>query len=247
MAEHNTPDGHDWAKMPFGEFVRRTPVGLLITVVLALLGAGFSAGLYLAKRDVPERTTPPGDIIAKVVEQPDARTRARIEDFERKLSAAEKATAENEALRSKCADENSRLAKKLLSVEASRKELSARVESEKRTLSERLSAAEKAVAAANSRQCPAPVLDANFVNQQAAVGSVEVCLVKATEVISRRGANPKTVGGNEVQAFLNEDNATFFCTIACYGNGTMVVCNGPTKFASRGLTEQLCHELSRKQ
>lgn len=53
MSDHNQDEPHDWAKLSFGEFLRRTPTGLLVVVTLSLLSAGWVAGTYFAGKVVP--------------------------------------------------------------------------------------------------------------------------------------------------------------------------------------------------
>jgi hypothetical protein len=207
MSDHDVKRGNNWAKMPFGEFVRRTPVGLLLAVTLALLSAGFTTGAYLAQQweafRAKERTR-------GAVEECNVAAGGKIRGIEEDLRVAKGTAGEMSARSSRCLQENTQLIKNLATATAERGDLASRV-----------SVAEKALA---TRQCPAPVLNAYFVNQQPAIGSVEVCLARSAEIFTRRGGTPNTVGGSEVQAFISDEKARFYCHISCSAGGTTLTC-----------------------
>jgi hypothetical protein len=49
MNGSSPPEPHDWTKLSFGEFLRRTPTGLFFASTLGLLSAGWAGGTYFAK------------------------------------------------------------------------------------------------------------------------------------------------------------------------------------------------------
>lgn len=166
--------------------------------------------------------------------------RTEIDDLKAKSAALTEQTGR------KCADEVTRLSQELERLKTERITTQGHSDAERRALVERVSKAERGLAAANALQCPEPVLDAHYVGYHSAIGDVAYCVAKASEIASTRGANPKTVGGYEVQFFLRDGQARFYCSIACFSNSTSIICNGPNRLASRGWADALWQEISRK-